>query len=54
MEVSIKVNGLDSLNALLEKMQEQASELRSTLTEINRATANLGVEINQPTAGTIG
>ena len=54
MKVKVQVNGLDELSDLFAKARKQLSELQDTITEIDIAVYSLEVELNQPTAGTIG
>lgn len=54
MNVKVQIDGLDKLSDLLVKAKRQSDDLQATAAEINRAVYALEVELNQPTAGTIG
>lgn len=52
--MNIKLEGIDQVEAKLDKAREQLAELYKTLAEINAAMEALEIKISQPTAGTIG
>lgn len=54
MNVEIKLNNIDELVDAINRAQEKAAELRTLASDIIRLASEIGIEISQPTAGTIG
>lgn len=52
--ITLDIDGIDELKALLEKAEEQMRELRNTANAIDMVRLELQVKMNQPSAGTDG
>ena len=52
LKMEVKLDGLEPVEVLLGKAQEQLSEVRKTIREIYDAMNDLTVKIGQPSAGT--
>ena len=52
--MEIKLEGLESVEELLNKAQEQLLEVRKTVREIHEAINSLTLKFSQPSAGTNG
>lgn len=53
-KITLEVEGLNEISALLETAVKQTNELRDTIDQINVARLTLQAKINQPTAATDG
>lgn len=50
--ISVKINGLDEINAKLDELHAKIKETAQAADELFQRTASLEIEINQPSAGT--
>lgn len=52
IDVNVNISGVNELKAAIEDVNYKFRELNHALSDLRRALFNMGVEINQPPAGT--